>query len=129
MDTHRQVFGNNRATTRAFLRGASWVNQCYTPTSVCSFVGGVLHELTPSNIRYVTVDCLVAASRGPLLHLFDVELFKGNELVFVHQLARFLMSEVVAPICGPFIGVAKGFDDLAPSGTRWVPAACALTSP
>lgn len=110
MDTHRQVFGNNLTTTGAFLRGASWVNQCHTPTSVCSFVGGVLHELTPSNIRYAAVDCLVAIR----LHIFDVELFKGDELVFVHQLARFLVGEVVAPICCPFVGVAKGFDYLAP---------------
>ena len=60
MDTYRQVFKNNRTTTGACLRCTSRVNQCDTPTSVCSFVGGELHELTPGYIGNATADCLAA---------------------------------------------------------------------
>lgn len=101
------------------MRGASWVNQCNTPTSVCSFVDGVLHELPPSNIRDAAVDCLVAAPSRPPLHLFDSELFKSDELVFVDQLARFLVSKVIAPMRSTFVGVTKCLDDLAPLWTSF----------
>lgn len=109
MDTHRQVFGNNRTTTGACLRSAAWVDLHYHPTSVCSFVGGELYELTPCNIRNAPANCLVAVD----LHILNVEFLKSDELVFIHQLARFLVSEVVASIRRSFIGVTKGFDDLA----------------
>ena len=48
MNTHSYIFGNDNTTTGAFLRRAARINQCDTPTSVCSFVGSELHELTPS---------------------------------------------------------------------------------
>ncbi len=98
MDTYRQVFGNNDATTGACLRCASWVDPRDTPTSVCSFVGSELHELTPGHIRYAACDVLVAcrcASCGSD-HILNVEFFKGNELVLIDQLARFLMGKVTA---------------------------------
>ena len=118
MDTHRQVFGNNHATTGAFLRGAAWVNQCHTPTSVCSFVGGELHEFSPSNIGNAAADGLVSVN----LHILNVKFFKGNELVFIHQLTRFLVSEVIAPIRRSFVGVTKGFNDLAARCTTFCKA-------
>ena len=108
MDTHSYVFGNDDATPGAFLRRAAWVNECNTPTSVCSFVGSELHELTPSNIRNAAANCLVPVG----LHILDVEFFKGNELVFIHQLARFLMGKVIAPIGGSFVGMTQCLNDL-----------------
>src|SRR5687767_1948771 len=110
MDTHFNSFGDNRMTFGAFLRRAAWANECKTPTSVCSFVGGELHKFTPSDIGNATSVALVI--RG--LHILDVEIFKGNELVLIHQLARCLMSKVIASIGRPFVGVTKRLDNLTP---------------
>jgi hypothetical protein len=121
MATYRQVFGNNDTRVPigrgAGLRSASGVNQCDHPTSVLSFVGGELHELTPDYIRNAPADRFAGALRHRLvavrLHLLNVEFLKSNELVFIHQFARFLVSEIVAPIRSSFVGMTKGFDDLA----------------
>lgn len=112
MDTYCYVFGNNNTTTGAVLRCTSGINQCYHPTSVCSFVGGEPHELTPGYVRNAPADRLVAVD----LHILDVEFFKSDELVFIYQFARFLVSEIVAPIGRTFVGMAKGVNHLAPFG-------------
>lgn len=118
MDTNLNVFGNNRTTTGAFLRCASWVNVHHSPTSFFRFVGGELHELTPSYIRNAPADCLVSVD----LHILDVELFKGDELVFVDQFARFLMSKVCATVSGTLVGVAQSMNNFAAFGR--VPIGC-----
>ena len=101
MDTYRQVFGNNR--TRTLLRCASGVDEHHRPTSIRSFVGGELDELTPSHISNAPADCLVSVD----LHLLNVKVFKGNELVFVDQLARFLVRKVAPSIGRTFVGMAR----------------------
>jgi hypothetical protein len=104
MDTYSQVFGNNRSTTGAHLRCAPGVNQCDTPTSIRSFVGGELHELTPGHIGNAPVDGLVARPKGTRLHILNVEFFKGNKLVLVDQLARLLTSKVTTAIGRAYAG-------------------------
>jgi hypothetical protein len=109
MDTHGQVFGNNRMAARAHLRCASRVNQCHTTTGAFSLVHGELHELTPGHIRYAATDRLVSVD----LHLCDVQIFKGNELVFVDQFAGFLVGEVAPALGRSFVGMAKSVNHLA----------------
>ena len=119
MDTYRQVFGNNRATTGACLRSASWVNQRHPSTSVFSFVGGELHELTPSHVRNAPADRLRPMGTRVDLHLLNVEFFKSNELIFIHQFTRFLVCEVVAPIRRTLVGMTQGVNNLAPLGATF----------
>src|SRR5262245_32612740 len=99
VETNRQVFGNNFTTAGTHLRCVAWVNECHTPTSVCSFVSGELHELTPGDIGNVAADDFVARD----LHFLYVQFFKGNKLVFADQLARLLMCKVLAPIGRTFV--------------------------
>lgn len=109
MLSDRQVFRNDRATTGALLRRAPGVNQRHTTTSFFRFVHSELHELTPGHICYALVD-------GPpavLLHVLNVKVLEGDELVLVHQPARLLMSKVAATVRGAAISVLQGAHNLA----------------
>ena len=112
MDTNTEVFGNNSATTGTHLRCAFGIDEHHQPTSVCSFVGSELHELTPSHISNAPADRLVAID----LHISNIQVFKRNELVFVDQLARFLMSEVATAIGRTFVSMTERMHNLAPFG-------------
>ena len=109
VNTHGQIFGNNSTAARACLRCAPGVNEHHQPTSMRSFVGGELHELTPGYIRYTAADGLAPID----LHALNVQVFKGNELVLIDQLARLLVRKVFAPVGRTFVGMAKGTNYLA----------------
>src|SRR5690554_1236332 len=109
MLSDRQVFRNDSATTGALLRRASGVNQRHTTTSFFRFVRSELHELTPGHICYALVD----GSLAVLLHVLNVKVLEGDELVLVHQPARLLMSKVAATVGGAAVSVLQGANHLA----------------
>ncbi len=106
MNTHFNAFRDNRMATGAHLRCTPGVNECHHPTSVCSFVGGELHELTPGYIGNAAGVAFIF--RG--LHVQNVEFLKSDELIFVHQFTRLLMGEVAPSIRHPLVSVIKGVD-------------------
>lgn len=109
MFSDRQVFRDNLATTSTHLRCAPGVNQYHSPRSFFRFRLTELYKFTPGRIGYAPVDGLVAV----LLHVLNVQVFKGNELVFIDQLSTFLMREVVAPVRLALVGMTKGVHGLA----------------
>src|SRR5687767_8754812 len=103
MDAYRQGFRNNHIATGTHLCRTTGINLYHYPTSVCSFVGRELYELTPGDVSNAAGDCLQIRA----LHILNVKLLKGDELVFVDQLMGFLMSEVTAAVSRSIIGVTK----------------------
>jgi len=112
VDTNRQVFGNKRTTTGAPLRCVLGVDEHHLPTSVYSFVGSELYELTPGYIRHATVD-----RHDVRLYPLNVQILKNNELIFIDQLTRLLLSKVATAIGRPCIGVTKSVNHLTTFGT------------
>ena len=112
MLTNRQVFGNHRATTGAFLCRASGVNVQHNTTGAFSLVRGVLHELTPGHIRNTSIDDTVPIR----LHGRNVQVFKDDQAEAVYQLAAFLVREVGTAVRGAPVGVIERTQHLA---TLW----------
>jgi hypothetical protein len=73
MFTDTQVFWNNFTATGAHLRCVLGINERNTPTSLCRFVRGELHELTPGYIRNTPVNDLVPIG----LHTLDIQVLKA----------------------------------------------------
>ncbi len=116
MSSDRQIFRNDLTTVRAVLRRASRVNKRYATTGPFCLVRGELRELTPGYVSNALADGLAAI---PVfgLHVLNIQILKRDELVCIHQLARFLMSKVTAAISRPFVGVAQCVNNLSPFGT------------
>ena len=112
MITDTQILANNFTATGARLRCILGINQYHTPTSFCRFVRGELHELTPGHISYAPVDDMVPVG----LHIRNIQILKGDELVFVHQFAAFLVREILEAVGLPLISMLQGVNRLLSFG-------------
>jgi hypothetical protein len=112
MHSHTQSLRNALTTTGTFLSRAPGRNVCRPATTLFRFVRGEPHELTPGYIRYAPIDRLKALT----LHTSNIQLLKGDELVVVDQLTRFLMGKVVAPLGDALMSMLQGMNGFA---TLW----------
>ncbi len=94
MNTNRQLLGDNFTATRTQLGGVAWINQYDTPASTCRLARRDLYELIPRSVTNALVHAAVVAVH----HVGNIQIFKGDQLVHVDQLARFLVRKVVAAI-------------------------------
>lgn len=109
MNTLGQFLRDNLPTARTSLRGVTWINQDDTTASFFRFARGELYELMPGNVP----DAFVQAAVRAVFHVDDVQVFKGDKLVLVDQLARFLMRKVAATVSNALVNVVD--DPLAPT--------------
>lgn len=108
--TDMQIFRNDVTTTRAFLRCTPGINQYNSPASFFRFALTELYESSPGHISYTLVKDFVAI----LLHTLYVQVFKRDELIFVDQLTRFLVSEIIASVSLTLVSVLQGANRLPP---------------
>lgn len=101
MNTDRQGFRHNLPTARTSLGGVAWVNEYDATASFFRFARGELYELMSGNIP----DAFVQASVRAVFHVDNVQLLKGDKLIFVDQLARFFMRKVAAAIGNALVDV------------------------
>jgi len=94
MNSHTQILRDNLPTTGTHLRGATRINEHNCPTSFFRFVRTVLRKLTPGGIR----DAFVHTTPVAVLHILNVQLLKGKQLINVNQSAARLVSKVTAAI-------------------------------
>jgi len=66
-----------------------------------------LYESSPGYVRYAPVDGLITV----LLHILNIQVLKGNELVFIHQFMRLLMSKIVTPISLALVSVLQSMNN------------------
>lgn len=118
MNTVRQAFRNHRMAMGALLGGVAWVNPYDSPTSLFSFVGDVLYQLVPGSIT----DALVQATIGPVLHVLDVQVFKGDDLIDIHKFSTQLVGDVSTLVGYALVDVLH--DSLGLASCR-----CALLAP
>ena len=116
MDSVEQCFFNNLSASRAYFARVARINKYHGSTSFFRFVGRELYELVP---RYVANAFVKFASKtlGMIAHhVFDVELFKGNDLVLIHYLPGKLVSKVSSFICYFLMETNKIVASLLPVG-------------
>ena len=103
MYANRQIFLNNRTTTRASLRSAARINQFTHPASIHSFVLCVLNQLTPSRISDGFSKVVV------LHHVLDGKVFKEDCSVCVHKFSAQFMSKVFSSVGNALMNVGDYF--------------------
>lgn len=112
MHSFREFFLNDLATCRASLRRIAWINSYSQPTSVFSFVGGVVHELVPRSVTDAFRKTMISK------HVCDRQVFERDEVVLVDQLAAKLVGKVGTSVCNSFAyGARDNFACLASSET------------
>jgi len=92
MDTDIQRFLDHRRTAGALPGCVSRLNQNDDPTSVFSFVRGVLDQLTPGRIRNALGQTMI------LKHILDPQILKGHQAEGVCQCAAHLMCEIPSTV-------------------------------
>jgi hypothetical protein len=110
MNTNRKRLLNRCATTRTYPGCVARINQCNHTTSVFSFVGGVLYQLTPGCIRDAFCQTMV------LKHVFDVQLFKNQQTKAVHQITTAFVSKIPATVGDTLVDMNDRFASPGPFG-------------
>ena len=90
VDTNGQGFFNQSATTRTHLGRVARVNCYHAATGPFCLVRRVLYQLIPGGVT----DAFIQAVPALGLHLLNVQVLKGDELVAVHQLPAELVGEI-----------------------------------
>lgn len=116
MNTIRQSFFNQLTTSRTYFARVARIHENHGSTGTFRLVGCELCELIPGYVRngfvkFVTEDLSLVAH-----HVFNVELFKGYYLIFVHQPTRKLMSKIISFIGNSFVNARNPFVLLFLSG-------------
>ena len=101
MNSHIKGLLNHLATTGAYLRCVSWLNQYDRTTSILSFVHGVLYQLSPSCIRNALCQTMI------LKHVLDTQIFKNHKSKCTHQFMAFLMSKIPTSVCDALMNALR----------------------
>ena len=92
VNTDGQVLWDNFTASRTILRSSPRINSRRQPTSVLSFIGREVYELTPCSIG----NTLVYAAPIAVLHILDIQVLKGDDLILINQSPAQLVSKIVA---------------------------------
>lgn len=101
VNTDRQIFIDNPATTGALLRGTAWVNQNDCTASIFRFACTALDELSPRDVA----NALVQTTIVPILHLLNCQVLEGQQLKAIDKLAAELMGKVKATVSDALVNV------------------------
>src|SRR5688500_2841072 len=107
MNTKAQIFPVHFTTPATHLTGVTWIDLPCTWPSIFSFVRCELNKLTPGRIGDGFRKTMI------LEHSFDVELFKNDDSVLVHQFSTFLMGKISALVGDSLMNVSYYFSLLA----------------
>src|SRR5262245_43425729 len=110
MQTLTERLGNSLPTTRTLLRGIPGVYVCDTTTGTCCLVRRDPHKLAPGDIGNRLRQAMV------LQHVGNLERFKGQDAMRMHQTSSSLVAEIIAAVGNPLMDVG---DDLATSHPCW----------
>ena len=99
MNSIRQLFFNDSSASRAQLACVARINEYNGSTSVSCFVNRKLHELIPRYVSYALSDSF----KSVFSHLFDIKLFKGDDLIFIYQMPREFMYKVFSLVRNLFM--------------------------
>jgi hypothetical protein len=107
MHAHRQIFLDRRLAPATALTCAAWINLKTHPTSFLRFVACVGYQVIPGSVSYAFCQTVM------FNHARDRQVFKHKDAERTHELAAFLMRNILAPVCSPFMNTS---DDLSSSG-------------
>ena len=110
MNSHFKGLLNHLSTARATLRCVSRINRYDHPTSIFSFVRGVLYQATPSGILNALCQMMISE------HVLDTQIFKNHKTKGVHQFTTFLMSKILAPVGNALMNVLYCLSAFCPLG-------------
>ena len=108
MNTIRQSFFNQLSTSRASLACVARINERHGSAGACCLVSRELHELSPGCFSNGFSD----AFKSILPHIFNVQFFKGDDLIGLNQFTRKFMCKILTFIDDSLVNMGDGFFSL-----------------
>jgi hypothetical protein len=110
MDTHRQILGDRDSTTRTLLGSPPWEDLQERAASLCRFAARVLEELRPSCIGNALVERSILIG----LHVWNVQVFAGDDLIGVDELPACLVRKIGAAVRDALVNMLHDAPGFAP---------------
>lgn len=118
--TFRQGFLLSVSALRTVLACVGWIDRYVLPTSICCFVRQVCSELRPGSILDALSETVIVH------HLVDGQVFHGNDIEAVDDLAALLMRKVPTAVTDALMDTG---DNLAALGTLRCALRCSREFP
>ncbi len=104
MNANRQVFWNSFATGRTLLGRTAWFDKDHASACFQRFSLSEANKLSPGNIG----DAPVHTAPVTALHVWNVQVFKNNDLVSAYQLAAQLVRKIGSALLDSVFDMENG---------------------
>jgi len=109
MDTISQALFNNLTASRAPLACIARIHKNHRPAGTRRLVGRELHKLIPRYVANASIKFMAKNISVIAHHVFDVEFFKGDYLIFINNFTRKFMSKISSFVINLFMNIGKLF--------------------